>query len=235
MLMERWHPVTGDLGLIRAPVATCVSSYSEWQAGIGCPHNARPVSASLAEALDLLPPLSMEYRRKLFVPTAATDWTAFFQSGIAGSDPTPVMSVLSSRLGTLAMRVCSSLVSSSEPAFIWEVFAPPHLGGEPPLGYRRSIAAVKDGSRWVFEQFGTPYPFEQPEHYTKPRKRDRFTRDLLLQYVSHFGLAPLSDSFYVPSTSNPAIVLESTARWDRIPSEFTLDEVIAGNPWRRTQ
>jgi hypothetical protein len=125
--------------------------------------------------------------------------------------------------------------SASEPAVIWEVFAPSHLGGEPPLGYRRSIAAVKDGRRWVFEQSGVPFPFERVEQYAMPRKRDRFTADLLIQYLSHFGLAPLSDSFYSLTASEPATILERSQRWATVPPEFTLPEVIAGLPWRRAQ
>jgi hypothetical protein len=235
LLIERWHPVTSDMGLIQAPASACVASFTAWQGSIGRTHTVRTVESSLADAFELLPPLSMEARRQLFAPTLSPEWTAFFESGIAGSDPTPVMSVLAARLGTLAMRVCVSPSSAPEPAVIWEVFAPSHLGGEPPLGYRRSIAAVKDGRRWVFEQFGAPFPFERVEHYAMPRKRDRFTADLLMQYLSHFGLAPHSDSFYSLTATNPATVLERVQRWATVPPEFSLSQVVAGLPWRRAQ
>jgi hypothetical protein len=59
---------------------------------------------------------------------------------------------------------------------------------------------MNDGGPLVFEQSGQPYPFEELAKYTLPRKRDRFTRDMLLAYLAAFGLAPLSDSFCMSTT-----------------------------------
>src|ERR1051326_9617026 len=87
-------------------------------------------------------------------------------------------------------------------------------------------------SRWVFEQSGEPFSFEQLECYTRPRKRDRFTHELLSIYLANFGLAPFADEFYAVSTSLPPSMLERVSRWDHIPPEFTLDQVLSGNPWR---
>jgi hypothetical protein len=231
-LIERWHPVTSDLGLINASVPSCVDSLQSWHESIGIRYTSQAVSSSFGDALGLLPPLSAESRRKLFMPTLA-GWTAFFQSGIQGSDPFPIMSMLAMRLGVLAMRVCVTPRNATWPAVIWEVYAPPELGGDPTLGYRRSIGASNDGGRWVFDQSGAPYSFERLEYYTRPRKRDRFPPELLEEYLAHFDLKPFEDAFYRPSAVAPAVVLERTSRWDSIPPEFTLDQVVAGEPWLR--
>jgi hypothetical protein len=92
---------------------------------------------------------------------------------------------------------------------------------------------MNDGGPLVFEQSGQPYPFEELAKYTLPRKRDRFTRDMLLAYLAAFGLAPLSDSFYAASSQTPAVVLERMSRW-HAPAEYTLEQVVAGIPWRRS-
>lgn len=169
------------------------------------------------------------------MPTAAPGWTALFQSGISGSDPFPATSMLATKLlKVLGMRICVAPPKATWPAVIWEVYAPHELGGDSPLGYRRSIAAMNDGGRWVFETSGQPYPFEQLASYSLPRKRDRFTRDMLLEYVSHFGLSPLSDSFYPVSSGQPAVVLQRANRWDKAPPEFTLEQVVAGMPWHQS-
>lgn len=234
MLIEYWHPVTSDLGLVHAPVGACVAAFTSWQASIGVRFTRRHAS-SLESCLELLPPLSAEKRRTAFIPTAATGWTALMQSGIDGSDPFPVTSMLTAQLlKVLGMRVCALPVEAEEPAVIWEVYAPRQLGGSSPLGYRRAIAAMKDGDRWVFHQSGEPFPFEQPANYGVPQTRDRFTREMLISYLAEFGLAPLCDSFYTASAATPAVVLERTNRWAKPSPEFTLEQVLAGLPWKRT-
>jgi hypothetical protein len=232
MLVQRWHPVTHDLGLINAPPKECIDSLRSWHESIGIQYTERRVTSSFADALDCLPPLSAEKRRKLFVSTCS-GWTAFFQSGIQGSDPFPVMSMLAKLLRVTAMRVCVTPDGAMWHAVIWEVYAPPELGGQSPLGNRRSLAAANDGGRWTFDQSGEPYPFERIECYARPRRRDRFTRDLLSEYLAHFSLSPFDDAFYFVSAAQPATILEQTLRWTAPPPEYTLEQVVSGVPWRR--
>src|SRR5216110_3234982 len=149
-MLEQWSPVTSDFGLIQSPVDTAVREFVAWQASTGTDCSLREVT-SLAEGLSSLPPLSAQKRRALFVPTK-NGWTAYFQSGIDGSDPFPAMSYLAPRLGVVAMRICSTRRDAPWPATAWEVYAPEDQGGEPPLCCRRSICAMNDGGRWVFEQ-----------------------------------------------------------------------------------
>jgi hypothetical protein len=231
MQIERWSPVTSDMGLIQAPPLAVATQLTDWHRSIGIDYR-RAQACSLSEALGLLPPLSAEKRRTLLVPTTA-GWTAYFQSGINGSDPFPAMSHLSRRMGAMAMRVCATAPGALWPAVVWEVYAPPELGGRPPLGYRRSVAAMNDGGRWVFEQSGEPFPFEETEKYARPRKRDRFTREMLQAYLQAFGLTPWSDDFYRVSDETPAILLESLKRWASPPPEYALDEVRGRAPWAR--
>jgi hypothetical protein len=208
-----------------------VDEFLAWHREIDVGYERTAAPTALATALERLLPLSMGKRRCLFAPTRA-GWTAFFQSGIQGSDPFPAMSMLARRAATLAMRVCRTPPDDIHPAVIWEVYAPPELGGEPPLGYRRSISAANDGGRWAFEQSGVPFAFEVTDRYGARRKRDRFTPELLDRYLEAFGLAPFVDAFYSIDSISPAIVLERPP-WSNEPPEFTLEEARAGRPWAR--
>src|SRR5262245_43875865 len=219
MMIEYWHPVTSDKGMINAPVDELACELVAWHESINHLYLRQTIVSSLEAAFEALPPLSAEKRRRLFVATLS-GWTACFQSGIQGSDPFPTMSVLAERLAVLAMRICSTAAEAVWPATIWEVYAPVNLGGEPPLQCRRSICAANDGGRWVFEQSGQPFSFEKLESYERPRKRDRFTPDLLQKYLAEFGLTPFSDDFYDVSPDKPAILLECTSRWENGPPEF---------------
>ncbi|HEV3256984.1 MAG TPA: hypothetical protein VG013_08910 [Gemmataceae bacterium] len=229
MVVEKWYPVSQDFGLIQAPMDQVVDGLLAWHRSIGFAYERRDIATCLADAFDALPPLSADGQRKLFVRTAS-DWVAFYQSGIQGSDPFPVMSYLAQRLGVLAMRVCST--GAPWPATMWEVYAPEALGGTPPLGYRRAIAASNDGGRWVFHQSGTSYEFEQAARYGMPRKRDRFTRAMLCEYLKHFGIEAFADDFLRVGSEAPAIWLQRTQPVSRQPG-FSLAEVVAGVPWRK--
>jgi hypothetical protein len=167
----------------------------------------------------------------LFVNTQP-GWTAFFQNGIQGSDPFPPMSVLALRLNVQAMRVCSTPPGPMGPSVAWEVYAPEQLGGDPLTSYRRAIYAINDDGQWSFGESGEPYDFEETSAYTARKKRDRFTHEMLERYLSHFGLFPFVDDFYVVQPSSPAVMLERP-RLQNDPPDFSLEEVKAGKPWQR--
>ena len=132
------------------------------------------------------------------------------------------------------MRVCSTPDTAKYPAVIWEVYAPESLGGKPPLSYRRSIAAINDGGRWIFDESGERFPFEQVGRYEERRKRDRFTREMLRDYLREFGIELLSDEFLRVDAASPAVRLQQCTKGWHAP-EFTLEQVVAGVPWQREE
>lgn len=229
-LLEKWHPVTHDFGMIQAPLGRVVMELESWHGSFGTRYRRTEITSSLAEALASLLPLAHSQSRRLFVATRS-DWVACFQNGIQGSDPFPTMSYLAQRMGVLAMRVCCTPEAAPYPATIWEVYAPESLGGDA-LGYRRSIATANDGGRWVFEEAGERYPFEQVERYAAPRKRDRFTPDMLRDYLQHFHVELFNDDFMRVDAAAPAVRLQQVTNVHSTP-EFTLEQVVAGIPWQR--
>ncbi len=235
MEIQRWHPVTSDMGLIEAPAAVVASEFAAWHSELGIHHRREEITSSLGASFARLEPLSAVKDRRLFVNTRS-GWTAFFQNGIAGSDPFPPMSFLARRMGVRAMRVCRAPDGARWPAVMWEVYAPPELGGDPVLGFRRSIAAANDGGRWVFEETGERFDFEEADRYGLPKKRDRFTPELLERYLAQFRLAPWSDDFYDIRPDSPAVLLDRSdplsARSGGGVKTYTLEQVLIGAPWR---
>jgi hypothetical protein len=230
-LLEKWHPVTHDFGLIRTPMPPLLSEFENWQRSLGIEYLRTEVSSSLADAFQSLSPLSNSKMRRLFVATRS-DWVACFQNGIQGSDPFPAMSYLARHMGVLAMRVCCTPEHAKYPAVIWEVYAPEACGGCPPLGYRRVIGALNDGGRWVFEESGGRFRFEEVEHYTLRRKRDRFTRKMLGEYLHHFRIELFTDAFLCVDASTPAVRLQQVTKIRSLP-EFTLEQIAGDLPWQR--
>ena len=168
--VDAWYPATSDFGLIEAPLASVVATFVRWQAGIGkAPVESR--QPSLESTFAALAPLSAELRRAAFVPTKS-GWTAYFASGLLGSDPFPVMSYLAPTNFSVAPCGCA------QPT--------PRRGGrrrrfgrytrQSPSaahhrwGYLRSVSCANDGGRWTFETVGSPFPLSDSSATIGPKK-----------------------------------------------------------------
>ena len=239
-VFEHWSPVTHDFGLIQAPLEQVVTALRNWHRGIGITYRRREIVDGLGAAFTALLPLSSGYGRRLYLRTQS-DWTACFQNGIQGSDPFPAMSTLAGKLQVQSMRVCSSPPDAVFFANIWELYAPASQGGGP-LNHRRVVCAANDGGRWVFHTSGEPFPFESLDAYEAQRKRERFTRTMIAEYLAHFGIRLFDDSFFLVDEANPAVLLDehdARSAWPGrgrsrdAPSGFTLEQVKAGVPWKR--
>lgn len=230
-VLRRWQPVTHDFGLVEASAEAAAAAFASGLRDGDIETVARRVTGSLNEALAALLPLSVQMQRALLLGTHS-DWTAFFRGGIRGSDPSFTMCWLAGRLRKRTMRVC---LQERPPwkACIWEVYEPSSApdaihGGRA----RRTLAALNDGGRWMFEEVGERFAFEQGERYALPRRRDRFDHTLLRAYLMQFGLRPFEDAFYRPGAGCGALVVEQVAAWPQAPQD-SLDEVVAGLPWLR--
>jgi hypothetical protein len=232
LLDDRLAPITSDIGFIEINADTVVDAYLGWQRGLGGETKrlaASDVVGDLEAVLRALLPLRDTIAsRALCVPTAG-GWTAYFDNGLDGPDPSPPMSYLARELGCRAMRVAAVPNTIDEKrrrgrygASILELYGPRDTDF---LNYERSIAAANDGGRWVFETFGDPLPFEDTARYGARRKRDRFPFELLDEYVRNLGVRAFDEAFYAPD--GRAILVERTLRWRSRARGFTLEQARA--------
>lgn len=121
-------------------------------------------------------------------------------------------------------RACATPDSALYPGVILEVYDTVEAGADE-YGYQRSIAAVNDGGRWVFEQSGTPFKFEDTSRYNAKRKRDRFKKEMLAACLEGLGAQLLSDRTLQISGTSRGILLKRPAH-DHLP-KFTLEEAKA--------
>ena len=54
-------------------------------------------------------------------------------------------------------------------------------------------------------------------------------------YLSEFKLYPFNEQFYRVEKDAAAIIVEKTARWDSLPNEYTIEEVLNGLPYKRSK
>lgn len=168
--------VTQEVGYIAAPPDTVVPWLRD---GLGDGWVVRSVEwDSLEQAAAALAP-SPVMTRHAAVPVGG--WTLILTNGPLGTDVGMLPSLAARELGWRAVRaVCVADDEGEFPARVMEVFGP---DGSGPLLLRRSIAAANDGGEWVFETNGEPLAFERSDEYTRHRKSERFTPELLYEYL----------------------------------------------------
>jgi hypothetical protein len=233
LLDDRWAPVTSEMGFLEARAEYAAGSHAAWQRGLLAPHGVsvevRPVTGSLEQVLSSLLPLTdSETQRHLFIPTRST-WTAYVANGYRGTDAASAMDVMARRVGCRSLRVVAVPHTYRKGqgrygAVMLEMYGPQ-------LNARhnntvRALAAANDGGPWVFHQSGEPFPFEKVERYQDRRVRDRFTFEMLKDYLRHLGLSPFEEDFYLPEGAS-AWLVEKTGPLVRARKEYTLEQARA--------
>ncbi len=230
LLEDRWAPVTSEMGFLETDAEQAARAFAAWQGGLMAPRGiaveVRPVSGPLEQALCALLPLTGgERRRHLFMPTRSP-WTAYVDNARGGTDAMSAMSYMAQTLGCRGLRVVAvpNTYRKGEGrygAVMLEVYGPHRTAW---LNYVRAVSALNDGGHWAFDQFGEPFPFEKLERYQARRVRDRFTFDMLQEYLHHLGLSPFEEGFYLPRGA-PAWLVEKTGPVVPTHQEYTLTQV----------
>jgi hypothetical protein len=229
LLDDRWAPVTSEMGFLETDAEHAARAYAAWQAGLLAPDGVavevRPVTGSLEQALSTLLPLTdSETQRHLFIPTRSP-WTAYVENGWRGTDAAGPMRYMARTLGCRCLRVVAvpNTIRNDKGRYGAVALAMygPHQTAW--LNCIRAVSALNDGGRWAFDQFGEPFSFEKLEQYQARRVRDRFTFDMLQEYLRHLGLSPFEESFYLPEGA-PSWLVEKTGPLVRARKECTLTE-----------
>ncbi|HLL00178.1 MAG TPA: hypothetical protein VK539_06300 [Myxococcaceae bacterium] len=234
LLEDRWAPITEEMGFLELEAEQAAQAFANWHKGLeisrGFTIEVHPVTGTLEQVLSRLLPLSGgETQRRLFIPTRSA-WTAYVENGWTGTDAASPMRVMAGSLSIRCLRVVAvphtlrKLGGGRYGGVMLDVFGPEQPGKL--NNYVRAIEVANDGGRWVFSQSGEPFPFEQVERYQERRVRDRFTFELLKDYLRHLGLSPFEEDFYLPPGSS-AWLVQKTGPFTTVGREYTLEEARA--------
>jgi len=233
LLEDRWAPVTSTMGFLELGAEQAAQAFATWQRGLvasqGFTFEVCPASGSLEQVLSSLLPLSGgETQRRLFIPTRSA-WTAYVCNQWTGTDAASPMSVMAGRLSIRGLRVVAVPHTlrgdrGRYGAVMLDVFGPKQPGKL--NNYVRALGASNDGGRWVFDESGEPFAFEQVEKHQERRVRDRFTFDMLKDYLRHLGLSPFEEDFYMPAGSS-AWLIQKAGSFTTVGRQYTLEEALA--------
>ncbi|QOD10948.1 hypothetical protein [Rathayibacter toxicus] len=226
---NQFAPVTSVIGFINSPVQNVVCAFREWV--FGTPDVRYEISClegGLREAVWSLEPVEFgSNSKRLFVQTASSEWTAFFDNGAWGGDPLSVVSVLGQRLGVRSTYLSSKPAPPSQSIGSRRlvIFEPNLMPGAEISQCVRAIELIKDG-RWSLDLSGDPLPFEDLEAYKNRRVAERFTPDMLNDYCAALGLRPFDDDFY----PGPCFLSRRIADWPvpRKPETFAEAQLRLG-------
>jgi hypothetical protein len=210
LLNDECSPTTDEIGFIDLPVGKAADIIvKKWQKTV--PLRASEHQGTLKENLSRLLPLTTHARpRRMFLQTNSR-WTAYFDNGWRGTDAWGVIGNLAEKRA-LGMKVAADPQSFGgvrrpvdSPSVIWEVFGPKPTEF---LNVVRKVSVIDEGvGDWEFDQVGQPFPFEDLARYSARRIRDRFTVEMLLEYLKHFDIDLFNADFYC----GPAVLIELTA------------------------
>ena len=203
LLDDAYAPVTRCVGFLETGADKAAACFQEMEGEnlrrFGQSLSQRVITGDLRDILESLLPLTdCEIRRTVFVDTSAHRWCAYFDNRVTGPDAGTLIPELGSLIG------CRGICSLAQPetkinmaregaAVAMEVYSP-----DVPEEPERSISVYQQGGSWSFSDSGESYPFEHVERYGERRTENRFTPELLCEYLSHFGIEFLNPDFYGP-------------------------------------
>ena len=223
LLSDRLAPITSSFGFIEKESNDLVDCYQDWIMEINArldrskrsKFSFRKVTGSLETVLLNLVPLSAGGSdRNLFIPTRSK-WTAFYENGVRGTDPSPI-SYLAERCNCRSIWIVATpFIQKNEEsrgfegALIFELYGPEN-SGTMTQNIIRSIRLEKDIGKWSFSLTGAPLPFENLKKYESRYKKDKFTLDLMNEYLLELGIDAFQESFYLPTGTKAFFTKEST-------------------------
>jgi hypothetical protein len=187
------EPLTWSMGFIEATPTFVANTLLEWRERIGTQPRLRSIRGDLRECLDHLPPLTLPPTRELLI--ANGNWTAYLTNGYRGTDAVAPVS----QLALLCQTTAVGIHWHAEPVEVASIgFA---LFGPVKTDFSNHVRAVqlsRDGRKWHWVVTGTPQVYEALSSYEAPRVTDRFTAELLNDYLLALGIDAFDEEAYGP-------------------------------------
>jgi hypothetical protein len=229
LLNDAFAPITSGIGFLDKPHDEVAAGLYTWRTRLHGSASVEKFDGGFIENVTRLEPLtSGVHPRELVVQTQNPGWSALFDCGLNGGDPTSTVGYLAQTMQCRGVAVYSipHTMGTESPgrygAIQLQIFGPHKTYF---INYVRTLSVAHDGnSRWRFDANGTVQDFEDTAAYTQRSVRKRFTEEMLSNYCLALGLEPFSIGFYSgpsalvtnPSGDNPRLAMSLSAAQTRL-------------------
>jgi len=188
---DELHPISSTIAFIENDINTITSELIAWQNPLINKFNntlqSKVINEDLKKTmLSLCPLTTIEKRRYLLIPTKSK-WTAFFDNGHMGTDRT-APEVLGEKLNSKVIYISFDTIEEENVFDYYDL-----IDGD--YGLKRAISVTKE-SKWEFNQYGNALSFEDIEKYKLRTIKERFTIDMLNNYLKEFSIDIFNEDFY---------------------------------------
>jgi hypothetical protein len=233
LLADKLAPITSEIGFLECEIREVTTAYIDWMFPVQQQRSVTLVQTILAGDLEsvlhnLLPLTSHEARRVVFVPTV-NGWTAYFDNLYRGTDSTSTLAVLTKQLRCRGVRSVAIPNTIRKVGYKWkgrygatvfQVYGPNKTEW---LNCQRLLQVINDGGKWVFDNIGKPFPFENTFRYRTWPTQQKFSVELLAAYLQNFGIDAFNQDYYMPS-GNTAMLVAKQGQPAEGLREYTLRE-----------
>lgn len=225
-----YAPLTSRIGFIKANMNDITDEYNQWMSMI-CNENGSVLIRNecivdINSLSDVMQPLSTPLATKFLFMQTNSEWVAYFDNSINGSDASSIISVFTEKLKCSGIAIASiphtmpnKITKDSKGQFGATIFE--YKDGE--RNILRTIYVSNDGGKWVFGQSGSPLVFEQNEAYNNKNKKEKFTEKMLNAYLSYFGINLIDSNFY--KTDKKSILFQRKNGLPASQTYYTLDQI----------
>ena len=201
LLHGKWAPITFSVGFLETNIGSACDALIEWRKKIYSSIEVKTMKANLENAFLSFEGLINPPKQELLISTKS-DWVAYFDNGMNGTDPFGPISYLSEIEHIRGLTITAvphtldddyGKESGTYGSWQFELFSSNRRDF---LNIERSIGLTYDGGRWVFVNEGEILDFEDQNAYRRRNVRSRFGFEILISYCKSLGLDINNSSFY---------------------------------------
>lgn len=221
-------PLTNHIGFIEADIEEVIIGFEGWfnwmnmKKSNPITYKFKPLSGTfesiLPEVYNLLP---HDVNKRLLLSTNS-NWIAYLDNYSRGAEISN-LKVVSKRINKRYIGI-----TAWEHNFGKQPNANGWGGGDfiysnPATGQYRSVGLRYELTKWEFDQYGDPLPFEELEVYKAKPIKNRLTPEMVDRYAKHFGIDFFNEDFYMPPGSK-AYLIETSSKYLDTVETLTLEE-----------
>jgi hypothetical protein len=204
--LRRYAPTTNIMAFLEAPYDKLVDCIAQWERKRDkyreVPVQKIEIGGTWEQRLNSLLPLTL-HSPKAMISETQSPWCVYVDNGMQGTDLNSDPRYLCKTLGIREVSVVMVKdIPNDQPGSTQFVYMDgtraEKIGTPTDYYYKipgRYVLAHRE-SRWEFEEWGEPFPFEEMEQYQARRIKDRLTPEMVERYCSHFGIDLFNPDFY---------------------------------------